>query len=150
LLGLQATKQCEITEMKIEMVHVTRRPPWPLWAVLVVFVWLGLGTTIVCLSDYLNRPVQLCLIKRLTGYPCPTCGSTRGVLSLLHGHIVRAWLCNPLLFSVLGLFAAVTAVRVCFARGIKVSLTKNERMLAWILIIVLFFANWAYVIFYVG
>jgi hypothetical protein len=71
-------------------------------------------------------------------------------LSLLHGHIVRAWLCNPLLFSVLGLFVVVTAMRVFFARGIKVSLAKNERIFAWILVVLLFFANWAYVIYYVG
>jgi len=136
--------------MNIELIHVARRPPWPLWAVLVVFVWLSLGATAIFLSAYLNRPVQLCLIKRLTGYPCPTCGFTRGALSLLHGHIVRAWLYNPLLFLVLGLFVAVTAIRVFFARGIKVSLTKNERLFAWLLVILLFFANWAYVIFYVG
>lgn len=136
--------------MNIELIHVARRPPWPLWAVLVVFVWLNLGATAIFLSAYLNRPVQLCLIKRLTGYPCPTCGFTRGALSLLHGHIVQAWLYNPLLFLVLGLFVAVTAIRVFFARGIKVSLTKNERLFAWLLVILLFFANWAYVIFYVG
>jgi hypothetical protein len=136
--------------MNIELIPVTRRPPWPLWAVLLVFIWAVLGVSAILLSDYLNRPVQLCLVKRLTGYPCPTCGSTRGTLSLLHGHIIRAWLYNPLLFSVLGLFAAVTAVRVCFARGIKISLTKQERVLTWTLIILLFFINWAYVIVYIG
>ncbi len=136
--------------MKIEMVHVARRPPWPLWAILLVFVWSGLGISAIWLSDYFNHPVQLCLVKRLTGYPCPTCGSTRGALSLLHGHIVRAWLYNPLLFSALSLFFAVAAIRVCFARGIKISLTKNERIFVWIFIIMLFFANWVYVIYYVG
>jgi len=136
--------------MKIEMVHVTRRPPWPLWAVLLVFVWLGLGATAVWLSVYLDRPVQLCLIKHMTGYACPTCGFTRGALSLLGGHVIRAWLYNPLLFSTIGLFFAVTAIRIFFARTIKISLTKQERLFAWILVIVLFFANWAYVIFYVG
>ena len=136
--------------MKIEIVHVARRPPWPLWAVLLVLVWFGSGAGTVWLSSRLERPVQLCLIKRLTGYPCPTCGFTRGGLSLLHGHIIRAWLYNPLLFSVLGLFVALTAVRVFFARGIKVNLTKKERIFIWILIIVLFFANWAYVIYFVG
>ena len=77
--------------MKIEMVHVARRPSWPLWAVLLAVVWAGLGVSAIWLSDYLNRPVQLCLVKRLTGYPCPTCGSARGVLSLLHGHITVSY-----------------------------------------------------------
>ena len=136
--------------MRIELIHVTRRPPWPFWAVLLVLVWFISGVGTIWLSSRLERPVQLCLIKRLTGYTCPTCGFTRGALSLLHGHIIRAWLYNPLLFSVLGLFVAVTAIRVCFASSIKINLTKQERMLAWILAIALFFANWAYVIFYVG
>ena len=136
--------------MNIKLIHVARRPPWPLWAVLVVLVWAGLGASAIWLSDYLDRPVQLCLVKNVTGYPCPTCGFTRGSLSLLHGLIVRAWLFNPLLFSLLGLFVAVAAVRVFFARGIKVSLTKRERIFAWISITVLFFANWVYVIYYVG
>jgi hypothetical protein len=136
--------------MNIELIRVARRPPWPLWAVLLVFIWAGLGASAIWLSDYLDRPVQLCLVKRLTGYPCPTCGSTRSALSLLHGHIIRAWLYNPLLFSVLSLFVVVIAVRVLFARSIKINLTKQERIFAWILMIVLFFANWAYVIVYIG
>lgn len=132
------------------MVHVCRRPPWPLWAVLVVLVWFGLGATVVWLSFYFNRPVKLCLIKHLTGFPCPTCGFTRGGLTFLQGHIVRAWLYNPLLFSVLGLFIAITAVRIIFARCLRITLTTQERTFAWILTIALFFANWVYVIFYVG
>lgn len=131
------------------MVHVTRRPPWPLWAVLVVFVWLGLGATVICLSYHFDHPVRLCLIKRLTGFACPTCGFTRGTLAFLHGHIIRAWLYNPLLFSAFGLFFALTAIRVLFARGVKIILSKQEKTLAWILVILLFFINWAYVIIYV-
>jgi hypothetical protein len=136
--------------MKIKMVHVCRRPPWPLWAVLVVLVWFGLGAAAVWLSLHFNRPVKLCLIKHLTGFACPTCGFTRGLLSFLHGHIIRTWLYNPLLFSVLGLFIAITAVRIIFARGLRINLSKQEQIFAWILAIALFFANWVYVIFYVG
>ena len=132
------------------MVHVTRRPPWPLWAVLVVLVWFCLGAAAVLLSFHFDHPVQLCLIKHLTGYPCPTCGFTRGLLTFLHGHIIRAWLYNPLLFSVLGIFIAITAVRIIFARRIRIILTRQELTFTWILAIALFFANWGYVIFYVG
>ncbi len=131
------------------MVHVTRRPPWPLWAVFLVLIWLGFGAILVGLSVYFDRPIQLCLIKRLTGFACPTCGFTRGALSLLHGHIIQAWLYNPLLYTFLTIFFGATAVRMIFARGIRISLTSTERLYVWILAIVLFFANWAYVIFYV-
>jgi len=94
--------------------------------------------------------VSLCLFKRITGLPCPTCGFTRGLLSLLSGRPGQGWLCNPLLFSVLVLFFLATGIRVLFARAVKIRLTRMERIIAWLLVGVLFAANWAYVIFYVG
>lgn len=136
--------------MRLELVQVRRRPDWPYWAVLIVLIWCGLGAAALFLSAYLGRPVQLCLLKRLTGFPCPTCGFTRGALSFLHGHIVQAWLYNPLLYSALALFSAVVVVRVIFGRAVRVSLTPTERRAAWILAVGLFLANWAYVVFYVG
>ncbi len=136
--------------MKIEVVQVCRRPPWPLWAVLIVLGWMGLGAVAVLLIAHLDRPVELCLIKRYTGLPCPTCGFTRGLLSLLHGDITQVWLYNPLLFSVLTLFFTATAFRILLARSVRVYLTNTERQIAWILSFVLLFVNCAYVIFYVG
>ena len=136
--------------MKIKIVHVSRRPQWPLWAVLIFCLWAGLGIVTVCLSAYLNRPVQLCLLKNLTGYPCPTCGLTRGSLSFLKGNIIQAWLYNPLLFSILGILAVLFLIRIVFAKSIKVTLTKSERLACWILAILLVLINWFYVIFYVG
>ncbi len=136
--------------MKVELVQVRRRPPWPYWAVLIVLVWSGLGAGALFLSAHLGRPMQLCLVKHLTGVPCPTCGFTRGVLSFLHGHVGQAWLYNPLLCSALGIFFAAVAVRIIFARGVRISLTSTERGTAWVLAVALFLANWAYVILYVG
>ncbi len=37
----------------------------------------------------------VCLFKRVTGIPCPSCGSTRSVLSFLKGDVVDAILWNP-------------------------------------------------------
>ena len=136
--------------MKIEMIHVSRHPPWPLWAILIVLVWSALGLVLVWLSAHFHQPAQLCLIKHLTGVSCPTCGFTRGTLSLLGGHPAQAWLYNPLLYSVIALFFAVTAIRIISARSPRIDLTSKERSVAWILASVLFFANWAYVIFFVG
>ena len=133
--------------MNIQVVHISRRPQWPLWAVSVVLVWLALGGTAVWLGTHLGRPVQLCLFKRLTHLPCPTCGFTRGVLCLLHGQLSQCWLCNPLLFSILGLFFAAAVVRLLFAQGVRIHLTHTERTIAWVLVIAVLFTNWAYVIF---
>jgi hypothetical protein len=135
--------------MKIEIVHISRRPQWPLWAVLLVLVWSFLGVAIVWLSAHFHRPVQICLIKHLTGLPCPTCGFTRGALSLLGGHVARAWLYNPLVYSALALFFAAIAVRIISARRLHISLTSKERSAAWILAGAFFLANWIYVILFV-
>jgi len=136
--------------MKIEMIQVSRRPPWPLWAVLIVLVWSVFGLALVWLSAHFHWPVQLCLIKRFTGVACPTCGFTRGAISLIHVHISRAWLYNPLLYSVLALFFAATAVRIISAHSLRINLTGKERSAVWTMAGVLFFVNWAYVIFFVG
>jgi len=37
----------------------------------------------------------VCLFKRVTGVPCPSCGSTRSVLSFLRGDFAGAILLNP-------------------------------------------------------
>jgi hypothetical protein len=42
-----------------------------------------------------NFEPGLCLFKRVTGIPCPSCGSTRSVLSILKGDFVEALLWNP-------------------------------------------------------
>ena len=136
--------------MRVELVKVPRRPPWPLWAILLVLFWAALGGATILLSAHLNRPVTLCLVKNLTGVPCPTCGSTRGTLSLARGRPVEAWLYNPFFFTAMGLFLADAAGRVLFKRAVKVYVTGTARRLVWIAIIALFVANWAYVIAYVG
>lgn len=134
----------------MKILRVSRRPPWPFWAVFVVFVWLALGGAVVWLSARMGRPIYTCLFKRLTGIPCPTCGFTRGALCLLHGRVGQAWLYNPLLFSVLGVLLIAIVLRLVFARSVRVYLTHTERAIAWVLAVVLSCINWAYVIWCVG
>jgi hypothetical protein len=38
----------------------------------------------------------VCVFKNITGWPCPACGSTGGVMQLLHGEFYSALLLNPL------------------------------------------------------
>ena len=136
--------------MRIKVVGVSRRPPWPLWALFIMAVWAALGCAVVWLSVSQNRPVELCLFKWLTHVPCPTCGITRGTWHLVHGRIIQAWLCNPLMFSIGMIVLIVIGMRVSFARALHISLVKYERTIAWILAAISLFANWVYVILYVG
>lgn len=43
-----------------------------------------------------NKSVEICLIKNTTNIPCPSCGSTRSVISLTKGNFVEAFGINPL------------------------------------------------------
>jgi len=38
----------------------------------------------------------LCLFKNVTGLPCPSCGATRSMACLLHGHLLQALYWNPI------------------------------------------------------
>lgn len=37
-----------------------------------------------------------CLIKSITGVPCPSCGTTRSVFELLDGHLISSLQWNPM------------------------------------------------------
>jgi len=136
--------------MKITVVSVSRWPPWPLWAVFIVAVWAALGCAVIWLSVSQNRPVELCLFKWLTHIPCPTCGITRGTWHLVHGRIIQGWMCNPLMFSIGMVVTVVIGMRLFFARALHISFARYEHTIAWILAAISLFANWVYVILYVG
>ena len=136
--------------MRWRLDRVSRRPPWPGWAVVVVAAWLSLGAAAVRLSAAAGRHVELCLFKRLTGIPCPGCGFTRGVLALVAGRPWETWLFNPLLFTLLGFWAAAVVLRVCLARAVRVELPRGQRRIAWAGLFLLLAANWAYLIVRVG
>jgi hypothetical protein len=61
-------------------------------ACLAGYIWL-------IVTYYRSEPngneLGICLFKRVTGIPCPSCGSTRSVLSLLKGDISGALFWNP-------------------------------------------------------
>jgi hypothetical protein len=54
------------------------------------------------------------------------------------------------MFSVGLVLLVVIGMRVFFTRALHISLSGHERIIAWILAAISFFANWAYVVLYVG
>lgn len=64
--------------------------------------------TIACFAGYLwlyfmmskhsvaNQPLEVCFVKHLTNIPCPSCGSTRSVISLVKGNFLAALNINPI------------------------------------------------------
>jgi hypothetical protein len=57
------------------------------------YIWLyfGLNTT-----ETKNESFEVCLIKHTTNIPCPSCGSTRSIISLTKGNFAEALKINPL------------------------------------------------------
>jgi hypothetical protein len=46
----------------------------------------------------IKQPKTLCIIKTVTGIPCPTCGTTRSVSLIAQGKLKPAIIANPLGF----------------------------------------------------
>jgi hypothetical protein len=136
--------------MNIEWIQARRRPDWPWWSIAVLALWLALGGVNLLLAASAGRQISLCLFKRVTGVPCPTCGFTRGSMQFLAGHPIQGWLYNPLLFTFLGGWVALLAIRVFLGRRPVAHPNRVERRAAWIAFAVLFTANWLYVLRYVG
>ena len=51
---------------------------------------------VILLIIYLVITKFTCMIKVITGFPCPSCGITRAYKSLLHLNFSEAWSYNPL------------------------------------------------------
>lgn len=67
------------------------------WMSLVIILFLAGAYGLVYIgSNYfgLNGLTQ-CTFKRLYGIPCPGCGGTRAVISLLHGDLIEAVYYHP-------------------------------------------------------
>jgi hypothetical protein len=45
----------------------------------------------------------VCLFRLLTGLTCPGCGTTRALHEIMHGHLLEAFMLNPLLLLALPL-----------------------------------------------
>lgn len=69
-----------------------------------------------------NELGSICLIKNVTGVPCPACGSTRSVLEIINLELGNAFVLNPLGFLV---FAILLVTPIWIAYDI---ITKNNSL----------------------
>ena len=68
-----------------------------------------------------KKAVDVCMMKLITTIPCPSCGSTRSVLSLMHGDILQALYINPF-----GIIIAMTMLVAPFWILIDIVFKKNS------------------------
>lgn len=74
-------------------------------AVLAGYAWLAWSIN----QEHEHTAFTPCIIKTVTGIPCPSCGTTRSLLAIAGGHLTTAVLINPL-----GLFAAGLLITLPF------------------------------------
>ncbi len=108
----------------------------------------GSGVFFVYILYLFKRLPHLpCIFKLITGCPCPTCGSSRIVSSLINLDILAAFYWNPLLL--LGGMAFIAwgfyGFYMLFSgKKIQVTLTKKEDLYLRLGLITLFILNWIY------
>ena len=129
--------------MRLSLQRASRLPRWPWWAVLVVTGWACLVGVGVRMQHVWGVHVEMCMFKRITGLPCPTCGATRGVLAILGGRPLEGFLFNPLLFAVLAAMAAYMLFRLATGKAIRLEASKRERLVLAGLFIAMLVLNWA-------
>jgi hypothetical protein len=57
------------------------------------YAWIGFH---LLFPDSASSNLTVCLVKNVTGVPCPSCGTTRALLLLIAGDFQKALLTNPL------------------------------------------------------
>lgn len=62
---------------------------------MLIACFAGYGYLFYKLDNLQNETYRVCIIKNVTGYPCPSCGTTRAVSLLLEGKIKASLLLNP-------------------------------------------------------
>lgn len=64
--------------------------------ILAALVWGTLVVAVLAISRITGNEVSTCTFRRVTGYPCATCGGTRAAERLLRGDLFGAIAFNPL------------------------------------------------------
>jgi len=91
-----------------------------------------------------------CPFKTLTGYPCPTCGMTRVLISLSQADIFAAITFNPLIsigiISTL-IFAVISLLALFSRQELDISLSRKHLLIIRILVPIVLVINWLYLVY---
>jgi hypothetical protein len=73
---------------------------YPILLIILFAGYLWIGISFASGQTLPDDGGGLCLVKHITGIPCPSCGSTRSVLALINGNISEAASLNPFGFII--------------------------------------------------
>lgn len=120
------------------------------FACLLGYGWLIFNTYFNYGAEMGGEGIGICPIKIVTGYPCPSCGSTRSVIHIFQGNFVDALRTNPIGFILfLGLtlsppwilFDIITRKRSLYLFFLKVEKFVRVKSVA-IILTLLVVINW--------
>jgi len=67
-----------------------------LYGIVMIACVAGYAWLFYNLTNTLGQTADVCLFKRMTQLPCPSCGATRAVISIAHGDFITALNLNPI------------------------------------------------------
>jgi hypothetical protein len=126
-----------------------------LYTILLIACFAGFIYLIYSAYNSQKEAFGFCIIKTVTTYPCPSCGTTRAILMLLKGRILESILLNPF-----GMIVAVI-MTVCPVWVLTDIVCKKDTFFKWykkteatitkpwlaIILIVLVLLNWIWNIY---
>ncbi len=118
-------------------------PAWP---------WVGVGLMILAVGAgviqlFPGLPLPVCGFKAATGHPCPACGFTHMLDSLLHGHLTQAYVTNPFFFIAIAVLVAWVVVGFAArlaGQDLFVDLPTGQRKWVWIAAITGLLCSWLF------
>jgi hypothetical protein len=113
-----------------------------------VFAGIGLVASAGVGLLRLDRlPFPVCYMKALTGWPCPSCGTTRALGRLFALDVAGAFAMNPLATFLAFLLAGWGLLDLClvpFGRALRLELSPESARRARFAALVLVVANWIF------
>jgi hypothetical protein len=67
-----------------------------LYSLLLIACLAGLIYLFYNIHTLQSQTFQVCIIKNVSGYPCPSCGTTRAVTLFLKGRFIESLVLNPI------------------------------------------------------
>ena len=114
------------------------------------YSWLGFN-----IFGGMGNSFTPCPIKSITGYACPSCGTTRSIMAILEGNFYEAFFINPLGFiAIVALAVGPLLILVDLINrksSLKSFYTKAEEQIKtkplFLLFIIAIAANWIWNIY---
>jgi len=118
---------------------------------MVGYIWLVMHID----SRWVSFVGPICVFKKTTGIPCPSCGSTRSMIALIHGDFLKGLSWNPMGLLLLGgliVFPFWLLHDVTFKKDsfhvfyTSFEKTVSKKQVAWPLLLILML-NWCWNIY---